>query len=720
MPVRVTSLLALLGAAMVLFALFPRAGPARAANLAVTDTADEVDASPGDGVCATAAGTCTLRAAIQEANALPGRDTITLQPGAYTLAAAGLDEDAAASGDLDIRADLTIVGAGATATVVDGNRTDRVFEVFAPADVSISGLAIQNGDPGGGLAGGGIRNGGALALDGVEVRGNDRFGVVNGGSLTIANSAISGNPSRGIENGRGGTLALTNVTISGNGGGGLSSFGPATLTDVRIIGNTRFSGIDNNGPLTLTGGTISDNTPGIGGRGGGVSNATSATLTLEAVTVSGNRSSPDGGGGGILNFGTLTLEDVTLSGNSAASDGGGIRHGGTLVGDSLAGGILTVNNATLSGNSAGGSGGGIAADTPSQATLRNATFAGNSAARPGGAISAAPDASVTLTNTIVSDGPGPNCGGRITSAGHNLDSGTSCGFGATGDLSGADPRLGPLSANGGPTLTHGLPGDSPAIDVGTNGACSIRDQRGVARPRDGNGDGQAVCDIGAYEAEGTLGPSQALQAPSELPSPAAAALPDPSPTASSWLTPAPGQTPGATPAPTSRTTATSSAVAEAPPPATPARTATALPPATPAGAAPAPPPSTAAATLAASAPSRTAPAQVPTNVTVAPPSNAGRGEPSWTLSPDQPPPTGRVGRDRVAGEVVDVRYAEDGISVAIVSRAGRQIVRLACGSECPLIQAGDELDVIGTRRGERLFDAEQGTVRRGPSRPGKG
>src|SRR6266404_7208434 len=98
---------------LTLASLLLAVAPAAAATFTVNDTADAVDAAPGNGSCATAGGGCTLRAAIQEANANTGPDTITVPDGTYMLTIAGRDEDSAATGDLDITDDVTITGAGA-------------------------------------------------------------------------------------------------------------------------------------------------------------------------------------------------------------------------------------------------------------------------------------------------------------------------------------------------------------------------------------------------------------------------------------------------------------------------------------------------------------------------------------------------------------------------------------------------------------------------------
>jgi CSLREA domain-containing protein len=168
---------------------------ARAGSFTVDSTVDAVDANPGDGVCATAAGQCTLRAAIQEANALTGADTVILPSGEYAVLIPSLvdDEDTIAEGDLDITADLNIEGAGATAAVVGANDLPaiRVFEVHQGTTVTMSELTVQNG--GHVFAhGGGIINSGTLTLNDVVVRGNE--GREGGASRTRAHSQLTAVP----------------------------------------------------------------------------------------------------------------------------------------------------------------------------------------------------------------------------------------------------------------------------------------------------------------------------------------------------------------------------------------------------------------------------------------------------------------------------------------------------------------------------------------------
>ncbi len=166
---------------------------------------------------------------------------------------------------------------------------------------------------------------------------------------------------------------------------------------------------------------------------------------------------------------------------------GGVAGG---IGNS---GTLTMNNSTVSGN------GNVANTSPAS----------------GGGGLASPAGTVTMQNTILArnsfGATAADCTGTIASQGYNLiQTTTACSITGTttGNVLGVDPLLGPLWNNGGSTFTQVLLPGSPAIDAGNpaapgNGdtACAATDQRGVARPKDGNGDGSTRCDMGAYERE---------------------------------------------------------------------------------------------------------------------------------------------------------------------------------------------------------------------------
>jgi large repetitive protein len=102
------------------------------AVFSVTTSDDHPDSNVGDGVCETEFGVCSLRAAVQEANLLPGSHTINVPGGSYGVEfgfAGG--EDAAAEGDLDISGTVAIIGAGSDgvgpSTLIYGSNGHRVF-----------------------------------------------------------------------------------------------------------------------------------------------------------------------------------------------------------------------------------------------------------------------------------------------------------------------------------------------------------------------------------------------------------------------------------------------------------------------------------------------------------------------------------------------------------------------------------------------------------------
>jgi CSLREA domain-containing protein len=424
---------------------------ARAATFVVTKTADT-----NDGACDA---DCSLREAIIAANASPGPDVITLPAGTYTLTIAGAGEDGGATGDLDILGDLTINGAGASTTVVDGGGIDRVFHIVSAFTVVFNNLTIQ-----GGIAN--LDNGG---------------GLLNEGTATLNNCVIGGNSAP-----------------SGDGGG-----------------------IYNDNVMTISGCTIAENSASSGDGGGVYDNGISITITNTWIAAN---ATPNGDGAGFYFNGIgATISQSTVSGNSASGgDGGGIYVNGNT---------FTLTNCTVTGNdSVDGGGIFIGGNT---ANLTAVTIASNTATNLGGGLEnlSAPQ----LQGVIVANNTGGNCDGNVTDGGTNLQfPGTTCGLSITS----ADPLLGALADNGGPTQTMALGAGSPAIDANTE-SCPppAIDQRGVARPQG------PACDIGAFELQGI--------APTPTPTPTATSGPSPTPTAAGVPTPTatPGGPPQATPVP---------------------------------------------------------------------------------------------------------------------------------------------------------------------------
>jgi len=468
--------------------LEPLEDRATPATFAVTTALDVID--PADGKV-------SLREAVSRANEDPGADTIVLPAGLFKIAIDGVD-DTNAGGDFDLNNAVTVRGAGAGLTVINGQQKDRVFDVIGSLPhsfrVVLQGLTVRNGNAAG--SGGGVQVANAdLVFRDCAVAGNRASG--SGGGVSIAAAPGTGN------------VKLVGTTVArnaaGSDGGGLDVLGVKGAESVlTVTGSTVRRNIagGNGGGIeaseaTVTNSSVSGNTA---GNGGGIE-ASAATLTNS--TVSGNTATSGNGGG--IEANTTTVTNSTVSGNTAASaNGGGIEAS-----------TATLTNCTVSGNTAtSGHGGGMEAST---ATLTNCTVAEN-AAHTGGGLFRAPFGTFTLKNTIVAlnltdfFGTGPDVAGDpFTSTGHNLigDGTGGSGFtnGVNGDMVGMsvnpiDPKLGPLANNGGKTKTHALLAGSRAIDAGNNAALPpTTDQRGAGFPRekDGNGDGLAIVDIGAFE-----------------------------------------------------------------------------------------------------------------------------------------------------------------------------------------------------------------------------
>jgi hypothetical protein len=152
---------------------------------------------------------------------------------------------------------------------------------------------------------------------------------------------------------------------------------------------------------------------------------------------------------------------------------------------------VNIVNSTISNNS--GAGIRVTPGTPTDTlSIINSTITGHTTGLSN-------SGSLSLLNTIVANNSVVDCFGTITSNGYNIDSDDSCGLSGTGDIPNANPLLGPLQDNGGPTLTYALLSGSPAIDAGNDVGAPTADQRGWDRPQDGDNDSIDVTDIGAYE-----------------------------------------------------------------------------------------------------------------------------------------------------------------------------------------------------------------------------
>ncbi|HEY3188624.1 MAG TPA: choice-of-anchor Q domain-containing protein, partial [Solirubrobacteraceae bacterium] len=171
---------------------------------------DAPDVKPGDHHCRTSGLTCTLRAAIQEADATGGVDNVIVPPGRYRLSSVPSPEPGAAgerdagNGDLDITEDLTVRGAGAAQTTVDGAGLDRVFEIASDTTALISDMTITGGDADGGDTsaeiglGGGVLNQGTAILERLRLVHDKADGgggvfTIPGTHLTIHDSLIADN-----------------------------------------------------------------------------------------------------------------------------------------------------------------------------------------------------------------------------------------------------------------------------------------------------------------------------------------------------------------------------------------------------------------------------------------------------------------------------------------------------------------------------------------------
>ena len=457
------------------------------------------------------------------------RQALLLAPDGGTINIRAKGTITLTSGELVVDKGVSIRGPGAAQLEVSGNNASRVFHITPGTTATLSGLKITNSHRPGPreIEASAIysdratltvnrciishNSGGVIANDGSRVELNDslviensRGGIRNDGIMSITRSEISRNLGTGIENG--GTLSVADSEIrenrGGNGGGIVNRRMTATIA-------------------TLTNTIVSDNVADVGG-GGGIMNE-GAVLILINSTVRNN--SARSGGGGIENYcrfadgsSTVTIINSTVSNNS----GVGVWNYGDA-----GSAIVTLTNSTVSGNSGIGIYTSGVDEGLGLLRLMNSTVSNNSASTcncpsgiqniviNNGVVGGEGPASATLeiANTIFNANLGGSIGsnGTVTSLGYNIADDAAYGDGSTGpggllngpgDIRNTDARLGPLRNNGGPTSTHALLSNSPALDAGDPNFNPyaftpplLYDQRGARFNRVVNG----AVDIGAFE-----------------------------------------------------------------------------------------------------------------------------------------------------------------------------------------------------------------------------
>jgi len=434
-----------------------------------------------------------LIAAIHAANANGEANTIRLAAGAYTLTAEDNSTDGP-TGLPSVTGTLTIAGAGAGVTTVeraaDASKF-RIFHVGSEGVLTLRRMTIRGGDAqvfGGGAV---SANGSVLIHDAVITgnRAGSTGGGVTGGNVVVTRTVLTGNfsPSGAIVHvTRGGDLTIRNSTIAQNlGGGGVWFTSPGTLT----IADTLISGGS-----------------GHYGAGGVFITESGAIATITDSTISGNEVG-DATGGGIAAFSgtTVTIDRSSIVDNVA--DNIAVRSGGGGI--SAGNATLIIRNSTVARNHSWYNGSGLSVSSGATVTVTGSTITDNvidATPMPPGAGILGPvrlENSVLARNTSLGFSSGSkelNCLGPITSLGHNLISDpTNCGDLQPTDVI-ADPGIGAFVDPGRPGAGHyPLLAGSLAIDAGNDEGCSSRDQQGLVRGIDGDGDSVRHCDIGAIE-----------------------------------------------------------------------------------------------------------------------------------------------------------------------------------------------------------------------------
>jgi CSLREA domain-containing protein len=409
-----------------------------------------------DGVCGE--DDCSLREAIIASNDCEGKQTIILEEFAvYELSIEGDGEDESATGDLDIWDDVDIYkhwpvdsSSGLVPHAsIDANGIDRVLDIHA-GNLAADWMMLGNGsaEQGAGLR---IAAGARAFFTIVYMQGN--VAASDGGAVYNAGRFAGGYPTQIYENraSRGGAIFST----------GEVDLGGCFIYDNRAEQAAVF--VDSDGAVDFHGCSLSNNE-----------------------------------GTAVINRGLFTHLKGDIVDHLVPGTGGVVSDAVALLNEP--GAEADLDTTTISGNQSSGPGAAIILNL-GELKLRNVTMYMNNPVDIG--VSNPGDGETTLENTILALSGERNCHGSFVSQGGNMLVDPACGLRTDlGDmLLAEDPgSLGLPTVGMGDILYFPLEGGSPAVDGGT-GSCYFEDIRRGTRPIDGDGDGMAVCDSGAYEFE---------------------------------------------------------------------------------------------------------------------------------------------------------------------------------------------------------------------------
>ncbi|MDQ5845414.1 MAG: hypothetical protein M3539_08985, partial [Acidobacteriota bacterium] len=350
-------------------------------NVVVASSVDRFDdPDPATAsACTGAADDCSLRGAIQRANANatdptnPAANAITLPVGTYVLTRNGaggcVNGDNNSTGDLELNNSTTITGGGMLTTVVRQTGTgsgaflgDRVMclntAIVVNRDYVFSGFTIAGGFDrsqigGGGLVGGAKDN--FLSLTNIRITNNDNTAAANyaggglsitGGDVNIINSVIGGptaaDSDPAVSNDR---TDLTRGNYAGTAGGGIGYSPGDPIVQLPSVGT-----------LTVTGTTVQGNKANSGATGGGgldlfQHNSGTGSFVINGNSIIDSNSALNGNGGGvIIESGPLTVDSSTFTNNSTVVAN---TRGGAIY---LSGGGMSFGSSTSFSNNSVGAG----------------------------------------------------------------------------------------------------------------------------------------------------------------------------------------------------------------------------------------------------------------------------------------------------------------------------------------------------------------------------